>query len=87
MPVKKDKTGLILNRSKLSNIYFYHYNMWLELSDGRKLSVPLENFPVLKNAQRRQLYNYIIFNGGQCIFWDELNLNLNLEDLLLGIYS
>ncbi|QTA84966.1 DUF2442 domain-containing protein [Desulfonema magnum] len=39
-------------------------NMWIELTDGRQLGVPLAYFPRLLSADWEQLENYVISGGG-----------------------
>lgn len=59
---------------------FDPYNMWLQLSDGRSLGVPLAYFPVLENASTEQLAKFELSPYG--IHWDELNEDLGLEGFL-----
>lgn len=60
-------------------------NMWIELTDGRKLGVPLAYFPRLLNANSEQLENYVISGGGTGLHWDELDEDISVTSLLLGI--
>jgi len=60
-------------------------NMWIKLSDGRQLGVPLAYFPRLLNAKREQLEHYIISGGGTGLHWDELDEDISMKSLLLGI--
>ena len=60
-------------------------NMWVELRDGRKLGVPLAYFPRLLGAEKKQLENYIISGGGTGLHWDELDEDISVQSLLLGI--
>ena len=49
-----------------TKVWFDEYNMWVNLSDGRQLSVPLEYFPRLLNANPSQRNNYLLSgNGGK----------------------
>ena len=41
-------------------VWFDEYNMWVSLSDGRQLSIPLEYFPRLLKASAAQRDNYIL---------------------------
>lgn len=56
--------------------------LWVELSDGRILGVPLAWFPRLLSASQQQLAAYELSLYG--IHWDELDVNLSVEGLLLG---
>lgn len=59
--------------------------MWVDLSDGRKLGVPLAFFPRLFNATPEQRLNYIISGGGSGLHWDDLDEDISVEYLLMGI--
>jgi len=58
--------------------------MWVELTDGRSLGVPLAYFPSLSSASIQQLNNYIISGGGVGLHWEELDEDLSVENLLIG---
>ncbi|MDP8240470.1 MAG: DUF2442 domain-containing protein [Candidatus Hatepunaea meridiana] len=59
--------------------------MWLELADGRELGVPLAYFPRLLNATPEQREGYSISGGGTGLHWDDLDEDILVENLLLGI--
>jgi len=59
--------------------------MWVELIDGRKLSVSLANFPRLLNATTKQCQQYEISGGGSGLHWDSLDEDISVENLLFGI--
>jgi len=61
--------------------------MWIELNDGRKLGIPLIYFPRLLKATTDQLQNYQISGGGTALHWDELDEDLLVENLLIGIFN
>jgi len=61
--------------------------MWIELNDGRKLGIPLIYFPRLLKATTDQLQNYQISGGGIGLHWDELDEDLLVENLLMGIFN
>jgi len=60
-------------------------NMWVELTDGRQLGVPLAYFPRLLNATRTQRDDCVISGGGSGLHWDELDEDISVSGLLLGI--
>ena len=60
---------------------FDAYNMWLQLSDGRALGVPLVYFPALQNASAEQLAGFELSPRG--IHWDELDEDLSLDGFLV----
>lgn len=59
--------------------------MWVDLVDGRKLGVPLAYFPRLLNATAVQREHYEISGGGSGLHWDEIDEDISIENLLLGI--
>jgi len=59
---------------------FDPYNIWLQLSDGRTLGVPLAYFPGLQSAGAAQLEKFELSPRG--IHWDELNEDLSLDGFL-----
>ena len=59
-------------------------NLWIELADGRRLSVPLAYFPRLLRATPEQREQYVLSGGGTGIHWDELDEDISVEGLLLG---
>ena len=67
-----------------TKIWFDQYNMWVNLSDGRQLSVPLEFFPRLLKAKPEQRENYVLSGNGTGIHWDELDEDISVPALLLG---
>lgn len=67
------------------HVHFDADSMWVELTDGRKLGVPLAYFPRLFNATPEQRAHFIISGGGIGIHWEELDEDISVEGLLLGI--
>jgi hypothetical protein len=59
--------------------------MWVDFTDGRKLGVPLAYFPRLLKAQPEQRLRYEISGGGSGLHWDELDEDISVENLLLGM--
>ena len=55
--------------------------MWLQLSDGRTLGVPVAFFPVLESATPEQRARFELSPRG--IHWNELDEDLSLEGLLV----
>jgi hypothetical protein len=49
------------------------------------LGVPLAYFPRLLNATPTQREHYEISGGGSGLHWDEINEDISVENLLLGI--
>nr|WP_320014640.1 DUF2442 domain-containing protein [uncultured Desulfobacter sp.] len=60
-------------------------NMWVELTDGCQLAVPLAYFPRLLNASQTQRADSITSGGGTGLHWEELDEDISVKGLLLGI--
>jgi len=60
-------------------------NMWVELADGRKLGVPMAYFPRLLNSTAKQRKNYIISGGGTGLHWEDIDEDICVQSLMLGI--
>ena len=69
------------------SVSFDETNMWVELADGRKLAVPLVYFPRLLHATPNQREKYEISGGGIGLHWDEINEDISVEGLLMGIWD
>jgi len=59
--------------------------MWVSLADGRKLGVPLAYFPRLLAATSEQRLHFELSGGGTGIHWDELDEDISVPGLLLGV--
>ncbi|HEX6279306.1 MAG TPA: DUF2442 domain-containing protein [Pyrinomonadaceae bacterium] len=59
-------------------------NMWVLLSDGRQLGVPLAFFPRLAKATPAQRKRYVVSGGGVGLHWDELDEDISVPALLAG---
>ena len=60
-------------------------NMWVELTDGRQIGIPLAYFPRLLNATSKQRNAYIISGGGTGLHWEELDEDICVKSLIMGI--
>jgi hypothetical protein len=67
-----------------ARIWFDPDTLWLELTDGRQLGVPLAYFPRLLNASAEQRQQYEISGGGAGLHWEEIDEDISVEGLLLG---
>ena len=64
------------------SVRFDDSSMWVELSDGRTIGIPLAWFPRLMRASRAQLEACEISQGG--LHWDELDEDVSIAGLLAG---
>jgi hypothetical protein len=66
-------------------IWFDEENMWLLLTDGRQLSVPLVYFPRLLRATPKMRKKYEFSGNGTGIHWEDLDEDISVAGLLMGI--
>ena len=59
--------------------------MRVTFSDGRVLSVPLNWFPLLRDATPQQRANYEIGGGGVSLHWPEVDEDLSIAGLMAGV--
>ena len=59
--------------------------MWVDLSDGRKLGVPLAYFPRLLRATPEQRMQYAMSGSGTALHWEALDEDISVEGLLMGV--
>ena len=77
--------SISVTKALAGRVRFDSENMWVELTDGRQLAVPLAYFPRLANATPEQRGAYTLSGGGSGIHWDDLDEDISVEGLLLGI--
>jgi Protein of unknown function (DUF2442) len=66
------------------SVHFDDSTMWVELSDGRSLGVPLAWFPRLLHAAPEQRQRCRISVTGRGLHWDELDEDISVPGLLAG---
>ena len=70
---------------KAVEIQFDSDNIIVKLADGRILFTPLVYFPKLLNATQDQRNNFEISGGGSGLHWENLDEDISVRGLLLGI--
>ena len=65
------------------SVRFDENSMWVDLSDGRTLAVPLAWFPRLLHARSQQREQVEISRNG--LHWEELNEDISVAGLLAGV--
>jgi hypothetical protein len=68
-----------------TEIWFDEESLCMRLSDGRELKVPLEFYPRLKQASRKQRENFQLIGLGTGIHWPDIDEDLSVEGIVLGI--
>jgi hypothetical protein len=66
------------------NVVFGAQDFTVELADGRALTVPLDWFPVLRQATPEQRQKYHINTSGSGLHWRTLDEDISVEGLLRG---
>lgn len=65
-----------------SSARFDDDSMWVDLTDGRTIGVPLAWFPRLLNATAQEREDYALSAHG--LHWDELDEDISVAGLLAG---
>ena len=56
----------------------------VDLSDGRTISVPLAWYPRLVHGSTEERHDYRLIAGGSGIYWNQLDEDISLKNLILG---
>ena len=65
-----------------THVRFDEDNMWVSLSDGRTLGVPLAWFPRLLHGSRKQRESVRMTTRG--LHWEDLDEDISIAGLLAG---
>ena len=58
--------------------------LYVELSDGRTLSVPLDWYPRLLHSSPEERKNWTLIGRGRGIHWEDLDEDISVAGLLAG---
>ena len=75
----------LVTEALAKRLRFDRDTMWIDLADGRQLGVPLAYFPRLLRASAQQREKYVISGGGSGLHWDDLDEDISVSALLMGI--
>jgi len=67
-----------------TSVRFDDVTMWVELTDGRTIGVPLAWFPRLLHASPEQRRQCRVSVTGQGLHWEELDEDISVKGLLAG---
>ena len=70
---------------RATGVHFDRDSLWVNLSDGRQLGIPLAYFPRLLKATPEQREQLVISGGGSGLHWDELDEDISVPALLFGM--
>ncbi len=68
-----------------AHVRFDADTLWVDLADGRQLGVPLAYFPRLLRATPEERERYVISGGGTGLHWDDLDEDISVPALLMGV--
>ncbi len=68
----------------IKSIWFSDDNICVEMTDGRVVSKPVNNYPNLNKGNLNQLSNYTIEGFGRWVHWEELDEDLSAEGFLIN---
>lgn len=81
----KLQRGYVPVTALAKGVEFDDVMMQVTFSDGRVLSVPLEWFPILRQATAEQRTRYEIGGDGISLHWPELDEDLSVAGLMAGV--
>jgi len=68
--------------AKATDLWFSDNKLFVRLVDGREVGVPLEWFPKLRNASKKDLQKWRFIGGGIGIHWESLDEDISVEGLM-----
>lgn len=66
------------------DVWFDDDKLYILLSDGREMGVPLEWFPKLKKATPEEKADWRLLGGGIGIRWEKLDEDISIEGIIRG---
>ncbi|HSQ23062.1 MAG TPA: DUF2442 domain-containing protein [Pyrinomonadaceae bacterium] len=80
----KSQRAFVPTTALAKSVDFDEEMMHVTLTDGRRLSVPIIWFPLLRAATPDQRTKYEIGGGGTSLHWPELDEDLSVAGLMAG---
>src|ERR1700704_2823285 len=80
----KSQRAYVPTTALAKSVDFDEEMMHVSLTDGRRISVPIIWFPLLREARPDQRTKYEIGGGGTSLHWPELDEDLSVAALLAG---
>jgi hypothetical protein len=78
----KSQRAFVPTTALANSVNFDEEMMHVLLTDGRRISVPILWFPVLREATPDQRTKYEIAGGGTSLHWPELDEELSMAGLM-----
>ena len=73
---------LTKNNIKATSVWFSKDMIFVRLDDGREIGTPLEWYPKLRDASKRDLENWRFIGNGIGIHWESIDEDLSIKGLL-----
>lgn len=70
---------------RAGKVWFDEDNLWVLLTDGRQLAIPLSYFPRLLHASADQQNKFEMSGGGTGLHWPDLDEDISVQGLLNGV--
>lgn len=80
----KSQRAFVPTSALAKSVSFDEEMMHVSLTDGRRISVPIIWFPLLREATPHQRTKYEIGGGGTSLHWPELDEDLSVAGLMAG---
>ena len=80
----KSQRAYVPTTALATSLAFDEDMMHVSLTDGRRISVPIAWFPLLRKASPEQRMKYEIGGGGTSLHWPELDEDLSVAGLMAG---
>jgi hypothetical protein len=73
------------NSQIATEVFFTDDQICVVLADGREVRTPLEFYPSLKNATKKQRENFQLIGLGTGIHWPDIDEDLSIEGVVAGL--
>jgi len=68
--------------AKATELWFSDKKLFVRLNDGREIGVPIEWFPKLRDASKKEIQNWRFIGDGIGIHWESPDEDISVEGLL-----
>ena len=67
---------------KATSLWFSNDMIFVRLEDGREIGTPLEWYPKLRDATKKELENWRFIGKGIGVHWESIDEDLSISGLL-----
>ncbi len=75
-------TSINIDNLLATKVWFFSNKLFVALSDGREIAVPLSWFPTLEQATETQRNNWRFIGQGRGIHWEDIDEDISIKGLL-----